>query len=154
MLIFLCLNGFVRDVCTRYHLCACVCVRVCMCVCVCVYVFACVCSRARACLFVSALLSPRASAPHCSKRINDATAVLPRLLCCDIWHCALLRLHYIVFWYLAESERSPSDPVVLWLNGGPGCSSFDGFIYEHGPFLFTYQEGGKGYSLAENPNSW
>ncbi|CAN6725048.1 unnamed protein product [Malus baccata var. baccata] len=37
-----------------------------------------------------------------------------------------------IFYYFVVSERSPeSDPVVLWLNGGPGCSSFDGFVYEH-----------------------
>ena len=40
-----------------------------------------------------------------------------------------------LFYYFVESERNPSkDPVVLWLNGGPGCSSLDGFIYEHGTF--------------------
>ena len=38
-----------------------------------------------------------------------------------------------LFYYFVESEGNPAtDPVVLWLNGGPGCSSFDGFIYEHG----------------------
>ncbi|VVA92715.1 unnamed protein product [Arabis nemorensis] len=42
------------------------------------------------------------------------------------------------FWYyFVESERNASkDPIVLWLNGGPGCSSMDGFVYEHGPFNF------------------
>eukprot|EP00054_Salpingoeca_dolichothecata_P027032 m.195908 g.195908 ORF g.195908 m.195908 type:complete len:439 (+) comp25839_c0_seq3:1515-2831(+) len=40
-------------------------------------------------------------------------------------------LHY---WFV-ESENDPAnDPVVLWMNGGPGCSSLDGYIYEHGPF--------------------
>ncbi|GMI88721.1 serine carboxypeptidase-like 20 [Hibiscus trionum] len=61
-----------------------------------------------------------------------------------------------LFYYLVVSERSPGkDPVVLWLNGGPGCSSFDGFVYEHGPF--NLQEGNpKGTlpTLHLNPYSW
>ncbi|KAF8015376.1 hypothetical protein BT93_H1013 [Corymbia citriodora subsp. variegata] len=61
-----------------------------------------------------------------------------------------------LFYYLVVSERnSTKDPVVLWLNGGPGCSSFDGFVYEHGPFNF---EAGKTRSalptLHLNPYSW
>ena len=50
-------------------------------------------------------------------------------------------LHY----WLIESENDPAnDPVVLWLNGGPGCSSLDGLIYEHGPFrLETDAKSGK-----------
>ncbi|XP_015875795.2 serine carboxypeptidase-like 20 [Ziziphus jujuba] len=61
-----------------------------------------------------------------------------------------------LFYYFVESERKPAtDPVVLWLNGGPGCSSFDGFVYEHGPFNF--KEGKPKGSLPIlylNPYSW
>ncbi|OWM62741.1 hypothetical protein CDL15_Pgr020035 [Punica granatum] len=59
-----------------------------------------------------------------------------------------------LFYYFVLSERIPSkDPVVLWLNGGPGCSSFDGFVYEHGPFNFEQTNGGLP-KLQLNQNSW
>ncbi|XP_048424337.1 serine carboxypeptidase-like 20 isoform X2 [Pyrus x bretschneideri] len=61
-----------------------------------------------------------------------------------------------LFYYFVVSERNPaSDPVVLWLNGGPGCSSFDGFVYEHGPFNFAEGKSkGALPVLHLNPYSW
>ncbi|EPS64042.1 hypothetical protein M569_10739, partial [Genlisea aurea] len=38
-----------------------------------------------------------------------------------------------MFYYFIESERDPvSDPLVIWLTGGPGCSGFSGLAYEIG----------------------
>uniref|UniRef100_A0A1D1XYN8 Carboxypeptidase n=2 Tax=Anthurium amnicola TaxID=1678845 RepID=A0A1D1XYN8_9ARAE len=61
-----------------------------------------------------------------------------------------------LYYYFVVSEGNPaSDPVVLWLNGGPGCSSFDGFVYEHGPFNFEAGNGlGSLPKLHLNPYSW
>jgi serine carboxypeptidase-like clade 1 len=61
-----------------------------------------------------------------------------------------------LYYYFVESESNPAtDPVVLWLNGGPGCSSFDGFIYEHGPFNFEPGFGANDLpTLTPNPYAW
>ncbi|KAL0491625.1 cathepsin A [Acrasis kona] len=56
-----------------------------------------------------------------------------------------------LFYWFVESQSNPStDPVVLWMNGGPGCSSLDGLLTEHGPFLVN----GDGRTLRQNSNSW
>ncbi|KAI3369587.1 hypothetical protein L3Q82_024497, partial [Scortum barcoo] len=56
-------------------------------------------------------------------------------------------LHY---WFVESQKNPSSDPVVLWLNGGPGCSSLDGLLTEHGPFLIQDD----GVTLQYNPYSW
>ena len=64
-----------------------------------------------------------------------------------------LELGSHLFYYFVESEGNPAeDPVVLWLNGGPGCSSFDGFVYEHGPFKYDFNHGD--VKLKTNPFAW
>jgi len=57
------------------------------------------------------------------------------------------KLHYI----LVESENDPvNDPLVIWFNGGPGCSSMLGFAQEHGPYHMPDGDP----NFYKNPNSW
>lgn len=58
--------------------------------------------------------------------------------------------HYMFF--EANTTTNLTDPVVLWLNGGPGCSSLLGSFQENGPFLFNINA--KGLMRDVNPYSW
>ncbi|XP_039772646.1 serine carboxypeptidase-like 45 isoform X2 [Panicum virgatum] len=55
-----------------------------------------------------------------------------------------------LFYYFAEAEADPAaKPLVLWLNGGPGCSSVGvGAFSENGPFRPS------GNVLVRNEYSW
>jgi hypothetical protein len=50
-------------------------------------------------------------------------------------HVALLALVPCrMFYFFFESRGQEDDPVVIWLTGGPGCSSELALFYENGPF--------------------
>lgn len=52
---------------------------------------------------------------------------------------------------MTESQGNPStDPLLVWFNGGPGCSSLVGFFEELGPFRVNPD----GVTLFENVFSW
>ena len=56
-----------------------------------------------------------------------------------------------LFYIFTPSQSSPKkDPIILWLNGGPGCSSTEGFLEEIGPVKFKpYQS-----NPILNEHSW
>ena len=55
-----------------------------------------------------------------------------------------------MFFFLFEArEQADTAPVVLWMTGGPGCSSELAVFYENGPFSIT-----KDLTLEETPYGW
>ncbi|KAF2320798.1 hypothetical protein GH714_030874 [Hevea brasiliensis] len=69
-----------------------------------------------------------------------------------------------LFYYFVKSENNPKeDPVVLWINGGPGCSSLGAFFFENGLniiFLdapigtgFSYSKTTQGYNTSDSKSA-
>lgn len=52
------------------------------------------------------------------------------------------------YWFVESQNNPAEDPVLLWLNGGPGCSSLLGLFTELGPFTVNQD------SLSLNNYSW
>jgi len=56
-------------------------------------------------------------------------------------------LHYV---FIKSLNDTKNDPILIWFNGGPGCSALLGLMQEHGPFVFD--DGEK--VLKPNPWPW
>lgn len=57
---------------------------------------------------------------------------------------------YIYFWFIESRSAQPSnDPIVIWLNGGPGSSSFLGLFAENGPYKIEAD-----LRLSDNEFGW
>jgi len=55
-----------------------------------------------------------------------------------------------LFYWMFESQSNPATaPTVLWMTGGPGCSSELALFFENGPFTVL-----PNLTLSENPYSW
>lgn len=64
----------------------------------------------------------------------------------------LNRTHDAHMFYMYFESRSPhpeSDPLVLWMTGGPGCSSELAVFFENGPFRIA-----PNLTLSSNPHGW
>ncbi|ODV90477.1 hypothetical protein CANCADRAFT_15892, partial [Tortispora caseinolytica NRRL Y-17796] len=79
-----------------------------------------------------------------------------------VMHAGLLELAgdgdpHMFFWRVQSSK--PTNKTVIWLNGGPGCSSMDGMFLEIGPFRavdgnFNGGDSNVDPRLVPNPGAW
>ncbi|KAI6162649.1 peptidase S10 serine carboxypeptidase [Pisolithus thermaeus] len=57
---------------------------------------------------------------------------------------------HLFFWFFESRNTPESAPLLLWLNGGPGCSSSTGLFFGLGPCSVS----DRGFSTTYNPYSW
>ncbi|VDL77077.1 unnamed protein product [Nippostrongylus brasiliensis] len=58
--------------------------------------------------------------------------------------------HQLHYWFVESQNNPATDPVLLWLTGGPGCSGLSALLTEWGPFMVNAD----GATLSANPYSW
>ena len=40
---------------------------------------------------------------------------------------------YLFYWFFGTRDGNANAPLIIWTNGGPGCTSMEGATTEHGP---------------------
>jgi len=59
------------------------------------------------------------------------------------------KTRHLWYWFFESRDAPATDPFVLWMTGGPGCSSLVALFYENGPYHIE-----KNLSLTLNPYAW
>ncbi len=106
----------------------------------------------------SALLLLLGSMFHISSAANNKTDRVQGLPSCaplpSAWYSGFLnvrptakQLHYV---FIESLSNPKTDPIVIWFNGGPGCSSLLGLFQENGPFVIDDGE----TIIKPNPFPW
>lgn len=55
-----------------------------------------------------------------------------------------------LFFVFHPTTGAPVDEITIWLNGGPGCSSLEGFFQENGPYVWRPGT----FAPTRNPYAW
>ncbi|KJA21602.1 hypothetical protein HYPSUDRAFT_140376 [Hypholoma sublateritium FD-334 SS-4] len=56
----------------------------------------------------------------------------------------------LFFWFFPPGPQGSADDLIFWTNGGPGCSSLEGFLQENGPISWSLGQA----APTENQFSW
>ncbi|KAI0053271.1 alpha/beta-hydrolase [Auriscalpium vulgare] len=56
----------------------------------------------------------------------------------------------LFFWFWPTTNASNKNDLTFWTNGGPGCSSLEGFLQENGPISWSWGQA----QPTPNPWSW
>merc|ERR1712166_1253063 len=87
-----------------------------------------------------------------SDKITSIPNLDPALQCWDSYSGYLpveAGAKELFYWYHEAISEASSKPLVLWLNGGPGCSSLGGMFTENGPYVLD-----QALNVSLNPYSW
>ncbi|KLO10066.1 serine carboxypeptidase [Schizopora paradoxa] len=57
---------------------------------------------------------------------------------------------HLFFWFFESRSKPDEAPLILWLSGGPGCSSLAALLFDVGPCMVANE----GKNLTNNPFSW
>jgi carboxypeptidase C (cathepsin A) len=65
---------------------------------------------------------------------------------------------HLFYWFAEAQQQAAHDaPIIVWSNGGPGCTAMEGMTTEHGPLILygvKEEDGQFSGKLSKNPFSW